>query len=248
MSPDFKNKLKRKIARYPLLALWIAKLRSTLLGIMALPFRLRFSLTAYVPFSVKLVGIRRIAIGHNTVIGAHSWLNVNEVQGSGPALRIGEHCFIGIDNFFSVGRTVTVGDYCLTTKGCSFIGATHVYDDPMNPFLSTGVTNTADISVGVNCFFGIGAQVIGNVSIGHGCVIGAGAVVRENVPPFSLVVGAPARVIKRFDFDKQMWVKWPADHYTEGPQEAAYRTQLHRDHGAPVHHISAAAGALRDLA
>lgn len=248
MSPDFRKNTKRLLSAHPLFALLIAKVRSVLLGLAAIPFRLRYCLTANVPFSVKLIGIRRIAIGHNTVIGANSWLNVNELKGGGPALRIGENCFIGMGNFFTVGKTVTVGDYCLTAKGCSFIGATHIYDNPLQPYLSTGVTNDTDITIGVNCFFGLGAQVIGNVAIGHGSVIGAGAVVRESVPPFSLVVGVPGRVIKRFDFTRQMWVKWPAENYIEGPDESAYRAQLLQENGAPVHHISAAAGFLRDLA
>ena len=248
MSPDQKNSLKRQLSKYPLLALWIAKTRSVLLGVAAIPFRLRYCFTASVPFSVKLVGIHRIAIGHNSVIGANSWLNVNELKASGTALSVGNHCFIGMGNFFSVGRTITVGDYCLTTKGCSFVGATHVYDDPLRPYLSTGVTNSGDITIGVNCFFGLGAQVIGNVSIGHGCVIGAGAVVRKNVPPFSLVVGVPGRVIKRFDFARKTWVRWPSEGYTEGPDEAVYRARLRQENGAPVHHLSAAAGWLRDIA
>ena len=248
MSLDMKGQIKRLLSQRSVLALWVAWLRSWVLGLLALPYRLRFVLTAYVPLSVKLVGIRRIAIGRNTVIGANSWLNVNDLNGRGSALRIGNHCFIGLDNFFSVGRTVVLGDYCLTTKGCSFVGATHVYDDPMQPYLSTGVTDKNDITIGTNCFFGLGAQVIGHVQIGHGCVIGAGAVVRESVPPFSLVVGNPARVVKRFDFASQAWIKWPAASYVEGPAEAEYLAHLRQHTGAPVHHISAASGALRDLA
>lgn len=248
MLSDFKTWLKRLLSKHALLALWVARLRSWVLGLVALPLRLRFCLTAYVPFSVKLVGIQRISLGHNTAIGARSWLNVNDPKAAGPALTIGANCFIGMNNFFTVGRTITIGDYCLTARDCSFIGATHIYDDPMLPYLSTGVSSANDIAIGANCFFGLGAQVIGNVQIGHGCVVGAGAVVRDNVPPFSLVVGNPAKVIKRYDFAQQTWVRWPAEPYTEGPSEADYLAHLRQHTGAPVHHISAAAGALRDLA
>lgn len=248
MSTDFKRHLKDALARRPLLALWFAVLRARALGLLALPFRLRFLGCAKVPLSVKLIGIHRINIGDNTVIGARSWLNVNDQKSLGPALSIGDHCFIGMENFFTVGRTVTIGDYALTARGCAFIGATHKYDNPLIPYSSTGVTHGGDINVGVNCFFGLDAKVVGSVSIGHGSVIGAGAVVQEDVPPFSLVVGAPARVIKRYDFAKSVWVRWPATEYTEGPSEQDYRDQLAARHGAPVHHISAAAGAGHDVA
>jgi serine acetyltransferase len=248
MLSDFKAALKRLLSRHALVALWVARARSRVLGLLALPLRLRLWVTAYVPFSVKLVGIRRISIGHNTVVGAYSWLNVNDLKGAGPALSIGKHCFIGMGNYFGVAKSMTVGDYCLTAKDCSFIGAMHAYDDPMQPYATTGMTTAAVMVIGPNCFFGLGAQVIGNVQIGHGCVVGAGAVVRENMPPFSLVVGNPARVVKRFDFASKTWVKWPAKTYDDGPSEADYLAYLRQHTGAPVHHISAASGALRDLA
>ena len=52
------------------------------------------------------------------------------------------------------------------------------------------------ISIGDDCWLGGGTIVCPGVSIGAGCVIGAGAVVTKDVPPYSLAVGNPARVIK----------------------------------------------------
>ncbi len=248
MRAEFKIWLKGALAARPLFALWFAGFRARILGLIALPHRMRFLVKASVPWSVKLIGIHRIAIGNNTVIGSRSWLNVNDHKSPGYALRIGDHCFIGMENFFSVGQTVTIGDYCLSAKAVSFIGAMHVYDDPMFPYMSTGTTSTGEIRVGTNCFFGLGATIIGNLTIGHGSVIGAGAVVQADVPPFSLVVGSPARIIKRYDFAKCAWVRWPAADYTEGPTEDIYLRQLKAKHGAPVHHISAAGGAGYDVA
>jgi acetyltransferase-like isoleucine patch superfamily enzyme len=45
------------------------------------------------------------------------------------------------------------------------------------------------------------------VTIGRHAVIGANAVVNRDIPAFSVAVGAPARVIKRYDFDLRQWVK-----------------------------------------
>lgn len=248
MRAEVKHRLKHALAAHPFVALWFAGFRARVLGLIALPYRLRFLLKASVPLSVKLIGIHRIAIGKNTVIGARSWLNVNDHKSPGYALHIGDHCFIGMDNYFGAGNTIAIGDYCLSSKDVSFIGAMHAYDDPTLPYMSTGMTLTGDIEVGANCFFGLGAKVIGNLTIGHGSVIGAGAVVQADVPPFSLVVGAPGRIIKRYDFAKCEWVRWPAADYTEGPTEDIYLSQLKAKHGAPVHHISAAGGAGYDVA
>jgi len=244
-----KQDLKAFFATKPLLAMWAARGRTWVLTLPVLWFRLRYFATAYVPLSVKLVGASRIKLGINTAIGAHSWLNVNNNKASGPTLVIGDNSFIGKNNYFSVGKKIVMGDYCLTTKDCAFIGAGHVYDDPMKPYGTTGVTEENNIIVGVNCFFGVGARVIGNVTIGHGCVIGAGAEVRSDILPFSLVVGNPAKVIKRYDFANNAWVKWPIEaDFIEGMNEEAYLAYLKQHTGAPLLHLSAAAGCLRDTA
>ncbi len=46
-----------------------------------------------------------------------------------------------------------------------------------------------------------------NVTIGKHCIIGALSVVNKDIPPYSVAVGSPARVVKRFDFEKKEWVK-----------------------------------------
>jgi len=117
----------------------------------------------------------------------------------------------------------------------------------MSPYLKTGMTLDSKILVGANCFFGIDSRVMGGVEVGHGSVIGAGAVVVENVPPFSLVVGSPARVIKRYDFGQGRWVRWPAENYQEGPPEAEYLERLKSSHPWLIQPVSAALSRHRDI-
>jgi acetyltransferase-like isoleucine patch superfamily enzyme len=49
--------------------------------------------------------------------------------------------------------------------------------------------------------------VTAGVTIGKHSVIAAGAVVTKNIPPYSIAVGNPARVIKHYDFEQKAWVK-----------------------------------------
>jgi acetyltransferase-like isoleucine patch superfamily enzyme len=244
---DVKEALKKKLQRSPSMALVVARAYSFALGARAnIALFLRFS-SVYIASDVRLIGLFRMRIGSNVAIGSGSWLNINERHSPSDGLVIGDNCFIGKRNFFNVGRSIILRDYCLTALNCAFIGSAHRYDDPMRAYMATGVTLDADIYVGANCFFGYGAQVIGNVRIGHGCVIGAGALIRTDIPPFSLAVGNPARVIKRFDFSSMQWVAWPAHSVTEGPSEEAYIEHLRRQHGFVVQPISVAASSFGNI-
>ncbi|KAJ5698424.1 hypothetical protein N7462_000429 [Penicillium macrosclerotiorum] len=55
---------------------------------------------------------------------------------------------------------------------------------------------TRSITIGNDCWIGAGAIILSGVTIGDGCSIGAGAVVRTDIPPYSVAVGVPARVIR----------------------------------------------------
>ncbi len=54
-----------------------------------------------------------------------------------------------------------------------------------------------DVRIEANCFIGGGALVLPGVTVGPNSIVGAGAVVFEDVPPFAVVVGNPARIIAR---------------------------------------------------
>jgi len=177
----------------------------------------------------QVIGCANVAIGANTCISEGCWLNVNHRDPGVIGIAIGSNCFIGRDNFFSSGRSIELGDYCLTTLGCRFICASHIAEDPRVPYLCSGVTRDDSISVGVNCFFGAGATVLGNVTVGHGSVIGANALVTQDVPPFSLVVGSPAKVIKRYSYSRQAWLEigaLAAGDLDANPGEQAYLETL----------------------
>jgi acetyltransferase-like isoleucine patch superfamily enzyme len=161
---------------------------------------------SYIHPSVHLLGKNNIRVGSNTCISEGSWLNVNHKKEKEVAIVIGSNCFIGKQNFFTSGDVILIGDYTLTTLGCKFIGSSHKFDNPEAPYFLAGTTSEDRIQIGVNCFFGAGATVLGNVKIGHGSIIGAESLVLKDVPPFSIAVGNPAIVIKRYSFSKKAWL------------------------------------------
>ena len=192
-------------------------------------YRLMIPRSSYIDPTVHIIGWRQTKIGRNSVISQGCWFNVNNRESRYKTVQIGDNCFIGKNNFFSVGKSIIIRDYCLTAMGCNFLGSTHIYQDPFLPYITTGTTLKDEIYVGVNCSFGVNVLVIGNVRIGHGSIIGAGAVIRESIPPFSLAVGDPVKVIKRFNFIKKEWVVWSEEDGFDGPGEEEYLEILRKN-------------------
>jgi acetyltransferase-like isoleucine patch superfamily enzyme len=61
--------------------------------------------------------------------------------------------------------------------------------------------------IGDDCWIGANAVVTAGVTIGKHSVVAAGAVVTKDIPPYSVAVGNPCRVIKRYDIERNEWVK-----------------------------------------
>lgn len=163
---------------------------------------------AYVDSSVHVLGWRTVSIGINTVVSEGGWINVNHRQSNVIQVSIEDNCFIGRRNFLSSGSLIRLGSYCLTGPDCKFLGSNHIFLDPYKPYIATGTTDDSVIDVGVNCWFGAGVVVVGAVKIGYGCIVGANALISFDVPPFSMVVGNPGRIVKRYDVTSKKWISW----------------------------------------
>jgi acetyltransferase-like isoleucine patch superfamily enzyme len=148
--------------------------------------------------SVQVLGWENVRIGNNSIISEDSWININHRNSESIGLIIGDRCFIGRRNFFSTGSLIEIGAYCLTGPNCNFLGADHIYTSPLVPYITSGVTEGGAIEIGANCWLG--------ANVGYGSIIGAGTLVNKDIPPLSIVVGNPGRIIKRFNMDQQAWV------------------------------------------
>jgi acetyltransferase-like isoleucine patch superfamily enzyme len=228
-----KNKIKKLLLGYPVTLRFLVFLYGTLIGVLGFSYRLLYVGRCSIALSARFTGWRNIKIGNNVVICSGVWMNINHRKSKEIGIVIGENCFIGENNFFSSGILIDLGPFCLTTTGCSFIGASHIIDDVFEPYIASGVTKKNTIKIGPNCFFGYNSSVVGNVCIGHGSVIGANSVVLSDIPPFSMVVGNPARVIKRFDFVAN---SWSSDEVNENnqPSEDDYLHHLNRTNNVIV--------------
>jgi acetyltransferase-like isoleucine patch superfamily enzyme len=108
-----------------------------------------------------------------------------------------------IGSYNIVVGPVSIGNYCQVGSHCGIYGSNHPMNRAttyVNPTLFEGLLSKASlqepVTIGNDVWFGHGAIVTPGVSIGNGAVVGAGTVVTRTVPPYSVVVGSPGKVIR----------------------------------------------------
>jgi acetyltransferase-like isoleucine patch superfamily enzyme len=160
---------------------------------------------------------RRIRLGKDVEVQDRALLNFRSNKGSqvnltigaytrilpeaklipqGGHITIGEHCTVQYGTLLYGEGGLTIGDHTRIAAGCVIAPMNHVYTDPNTPIRLQGET-ARGIRIGRDVWLGNGVRVTDGVEIGDGCVVGAGSVVTKSLPPFSIAVGTPARVIKR---------------------------------------------------
>ncbi len=110
-------------------------------------------------------------------------------------IHIDEDTFIGPNVCIEGPGDIKIGKHCMIAAHSGIYANNHNFADPMRPIKSQGVTRKG-IVIEDDCWLGHKVTVLDGVTIGQGSVIGAGAVVNKDIPPFSVAVGIPARVIK----------------------------------------------------
>lgn len=171
--------------------------------------------SVYIQSGAEFINTRYIEIGNGVYIfrdvridgGGHQ--NNRIYIGDGVALEksvtigaledtriyIDERTFIGPHICIAGPGNITIGKNCLIASHTGIFANNHIFDDPTRMIVAQGVTRKG-IVIEDDCWLGHRVTVLDGVTIGKGSVIGAGAVVTKDIPPYSVAVGIPARVIK----------------------------------------------------
>ena len=91
-------------------------------------------------------------------------------------------------------------------SGAQITGLTHNYLDVTRPIAKQGVTPNRTV-VEDDVWIGGNSCINQGITIGTHSIIASGSVVTKNVPPYSVVGGNPARILRQYDFEKQEWTK-----------------------------------------
>jgi acetyltransferase-like isoleucine patch superfamily enzyme len=108
---------------------------------------------------------------------------------------VGKNCFFGEYTCIRGQGGVHIGDGVYTGTQVQIAAVNHVYTDPDIYIKDQGIT-AEGITIEDDVWIGSNAVIVDGVRIGKGSVVGAGAVVNKDLPPYSVAVGVPARVVK----------------------------------------------------
>ena len=136
-----------------------------------------------------------MVIGDNTHIYHHAILQVG-----GGRIKIGANCLIKPFSWIHGLGGVIIGDYVIIAGGSAIVAQTHVHSNLSTPIALQG-EHGEGIIIEDNVWIGAEVKVLDGVTIGTGSIIGAGAVVTKDIPPFSVAVGVPAKIIKNRKID-----------------------------------------------
>jgi len=99
---------------------------------------------------------------------------------------------------------VLIGEGSACSQKCFISGQSHHYEDISKNFLRQGV-ETEPVVIGKNVWIGANSVILPGVKIGNNSVIGAGSIVIEDIPPLSVAVGNPAKIIRQYDTVTNQW-------------------------------------------
>ena len=138
----------------------------------------------------------RLEVGEGTLFEPGVWLTAPDQA----RIRIGSACFLNLGVMVAAVELVEIGDHCMFANGCFVSDGAHRFDDPVKPVPWQGFTTKGPTRVGDNVWCGANVVITSGVTIGERCVIGANSVVTDDIPPFSIAAGAPAKVLRRIEY------------------------------------------------
>jgi acetyltransferase-like isoleucine patch superfamily enzyme len=179
--------------------LWILR------GLFYKPFFGSFGLPSYIGKPIFIGNFKRIFIGKRVRIFPGARI---EVVDNNSAIIFEDNISIG-QNFHIIsggGQDLIIGQNTTMSANVFITNIDHEYIE-INKHILEQPLIVQKTEIGKNCFIGYGAVIQAGTVLGKQCIVGANAVVRGIFPDYSVIVGVPANIVKRYNPKSELWEK-----------------------------------------
>ena len=174
-------------------------------GLFYKPFFGKFGFPSYIGKPLFIGNFKRIFIGKRVRIFPSARIEVIDKNSSivfedNISIAQNLHIISGGDQTLRIGKNTTFSANVFVTN------IDHKYEN-VNEHILEQELLANKTQIGENCFIGYGAVIQAGTVLGKQCIVGANAVVRGIYPDYSVIVGIPAKIIKRYDMSCGTWKK-----------------------------------------
>jgi acetyltransferase-like isoleucine patch superfamily enzyme len=162
-----------------------------------------------ISFFSSYLNPRHIALGRRVSIGSDSLLfpiRRYQDQQFDASITIGDGVYIGFHSQLHCIGALTIGTGSVISDYVYISDVAHGLSPLDGPIMQQRLTSKGPVTIGAHCFIGYGVSVLPGVELGKHTVVAARAVVTRSFPPYSMLVGNPARCVKTFDTALGSWV------------------------------------------
>lgn len=136
-----------------------------------------------------------VEFGDNVMIGPYSVVRASMLSNLGAGVRMGRNSSVDAYSYIGAAGPIAIGENVIMGQHISFHAENHNYDQVDIPITCQG-TRRKGIVIEDDCWVGANTTFLDGARVGRGCVIAAGSLVRGEIPPYSIAVGAPARILR----------------------------------------------------
>lgn len=147
-----------------------------------------------------------ISLGNNVSFNSRVWLLALKQNSVEPRLVVEDGATIGRFAHIVAIKDVLIGENVLIADKVYISDNLHSFEDVESSIIEQEILFKGSVSIGENSWIGENVSIIG-AKIGKHCVIGASSLVNSDIPDYSIAVGSPAKVIKKYDFEEKKWKK-----------------------------------------
>lgn len=132
-----------------------------------------------------------LRMGNDCVVREYVYFQLTKPK---PTVYIGNGVVIGRNSMITIKDKLVIGDHTIIGSYVQIMDHNHSFKK--GDLIKNQNAKIEKVSIGKDVWIGAGVKILCGVTIGDGAVIGANAVVTKDIPPYAIVGGVPARVIK----------------------------------------------------